>query len=197
MPELNAGYWNNRYEEHSTGWDLGVVSPPLKEYIDQLSDKSIRILIPGCGNAYEAAYLMEKGFTDITLIDISHILVSTLQNKFPSENYPAIRILSGDFFLLDNPYDLILEQTFFCALHPSMREEYAQKMKELLTENGKLTGVLFNRSFEGGPPFGGHEEEYRTLFEKYFSIDIMEPCYNSIAPRAGAELFISLSKKTV
>jgi methyl halide transferase len=187
MTQLNAGYWNNRYEEHSTGWDLGEISPPLKEFIDQLSDTSLRILIPGCGNAYEASYLLQKGFTDITLIDISTVLTEALRKKFPAEK---------NEFILDNSFDLILEQTFFCALHPSLREKYAQQMHSLLTNEGRLAGVLFNRAFEGGPPFGGHEEEYRTLFEKYFTIDVMEPCYNSIAPRAGAELFISLSKKT-
>jgi SAM-dependent methyltransferase len=139
---------------------------------------------------------LEKGFTDITLIDISTVLTEALQKQFPAEKQEFIRILTGDFFILDNPYDLILEQTFFCALDPSLREKYAQQMQSLLTKDGRLAGVLFNRSFEGGPPFGGKEEEYRDLFEKYFSIDIMEPCYNSIASRAGAELFISLCKKT-
>ncbi len=45
-------YWTNRYKIESTGWDIGYASTPLKEYIDQLSDKTIRILIPGAGNAY-------------------------------------------------------------------------------------------------------------------------------------------------
>ena len=45
-------YWSNRYEEDRTGWDIGYPSTPLKEYIDQLTDKTISILIPGAGNAY-------------------------------------------------------------------------------------------------------------------------------------------------
>ena len=47
------------------GWDLGEVSPPIKSYIDTLEDKNIRILIPGCGNTYEAEYLLEQGFTKL------------------------------------------------------------------------------------------------------------------------------------
>lgn len=43
---LSQEYWNNRYLQHQTGWDIGTVSTPLKEYIDQLSDKQISILIP-------------------------------------------------------------------------------------------------------------------------------------------------------
>ena len=55
-------YWDSRYETHETGWDIGEPSTPLKTYIDQLRDKSISVLIPGAGNAYEAAYLYENGF---------------------------------------------------------------------------------------------------------------------------------------
>jgi hypothetical protein len=62
-------------------------------------------------------------------------------------------------------------------------------MHQLLRAGGYLAGVLFNRSFDGGPPFGGTKEEYQKRFEKYFRIIKMEICYNSIPPRAGSELF--------
>ena len=52
--ELGETFWNNQYNANTTNWDLGEVSPPLKEYIDQLTNKNLRILIPGCGNTYEA-----------------------------------------------------------------------------------------------------------------------------------------------
>lgn len=194
MQNLDAQYWNNRYLEHTTGWDLGEVSPPLKAYIDQLEDKSIRILIPGCGNSYEASYLLEKGFTDITVIDLAPALTVSLQQKFPSEIYPALKIINGDFFELEDKFDLVLEQTFFCALDPSLRHPYAEKMHTVLEPGGKIAGVLFNREFEGGPPFGGNEKEYRNIFQKYFQINILAPCYNSIEPRTGSEVFIEFEK---
>ena len=90
---------------------------------------------------------------------------------------------------------MILEQTFFCAIDPALRERYVNKMHELLSENGFILGVLFNRQFEGGPPFGGSEEEYRGLFEPYFHFSIFDPCTNSATPRMGTELFVKLSKK--
>jgi 2-keto-3-deoxy-6-phosphogluconate aldolase len=68
---LDEQYWNNRYINNETGWDLRQVSPPLKAYFDQLENKNSSILIPGCGNAYEAIYLAEQGFTNITVIDIA------------------------------------------------------------------------------------------------------------------------------
>jgi len=196
MQHLDAKYWNNRYLEHTTGWDLGEVSPPLKAYIDQLEDKSIRILIPGCGNSYEASYLLEKGFTDITVIDLAPALTVSLQQKFPAEIYPTLKIINGDFFELDDKFDLVLEQTFFCALEPSLRQRYIEKMNTVLVPGGKIAGVLFNREFEGGPPFGGNEKEYRNIFQKYFQINILAQCYNSIEARSGSEVFIEFEKTT-
>jgi len=186
----DASYWNSRYLSNTTGWDIGVVSPPLKAYIDQLTDKSKTILIPGCGNCYEAAYLLEKGFKNVTIIDIAPALTENLKKKFPVEAYPNLNIITGDFFELDGQFDLVLEQTFFCALEPLQRKDYVKKMKSLLMPTGKLAGVLFNRSFDGGPPFGGNIEEYQSLFATNFVIRVMEPCYNSISPRASQELFI-------
>ena len=76
--KLNEAYWTQRYQNKETGWDLGEPSTPLKEYIEQLSDKSIKILIPGCGNAYEAHYLFEKGFKNVFVIDLSPIPLQNL-----------------------------------------------------------------------------------------------------------------------
>ena len=187
-------FWEERWTNQQTGWDLGEASAPVRAFADQLPDKTISILIPGCGNAYEAAYLLEKGFTDITLIDIAEQPVKHLRETLKPGSNQALRIIQGDFFEHEGSYDLILEQTFFCALDPSLREAYAKKMASLLRPGGMLAGVLFNRDFEGGPPFGGHIDEYRNLFAPYFQISILEPCYNSIAPRAGTEAFILLEK---
>lgn len=195
MKNLNDDYWSERYAANQTGWDLGTVSPPIKAYADQLTDKSLRILIPGCGNAYEAGYLLSENFENITLIDISEILVNNIKLKYSEyiEN-SKLNIVYGDFFEHTGQYDLIIEQTFFCALKPSLRMAYTKKMSELLAPNGRLVGVLFNREFVGGPPFGGSAEEYKTYFDSYFKFDTFELCRNSIPPRQGAELFINLRK---
>ena len=190
---LDQHYWEAQYKTNATGWDLGKVSPPIKEYIDTLENKNSSILIPGCGNSYEAEYLLSKGFTNITLIDIAPSLVKNLQEKF--KNNPNIKIVLGDFFEHEGQYDLILEQTFFCALPPELREKYVRKMYQLLSDKGKLVGLLFNKTFEGGPPFGGSKTEYELLFKQYFDFIKMDLCQNSIKPRANSELFIEFRKK--
>lgn len=191
--DLDENYWNERYISKTTAWDLDEVSPPLKAYIDQLSNKDLRILIPGCGNAHEAEYLLQKGFTNISLIDIAPDLIRELKSKFQSNR--NIKIIAGDFFKLKGEYDLILEQTFFCALNPELRKSYVEAMLNLLPSGGKVVGVLFDREFEQiGPPFGGTAAEYRKLFKKYFELKIFESCTNSFSKRAGTELFMVLKK---
>lgn len=188
------GYWNHRYLAGETGWDIGHISTPLKSYIDQLKDHSIKILIPGAGNAYEAEYLHENGFRDVTVVDIASVPLKKFRQRV--SEFPAENLIQTDFFDLDGKYDLILEQTFFCALQPELRKSYVKKMHELLNPGGKIVGLLFNIPLnEDHPPFGGDRTEYKTLFEPYFDIAIMEASHNSIPPRMGNELFIKLLRK--
>jgi SAM-dependent methyltransferase len=176
------------------GWDLGAPSTPLKEFIDTLEDKSMRILIPGCGNAYEAEYLHEQGFENVFVIDIAPLALEGFKERAP--HFPEDHLFCGDFFEHQGEYDLILEQTFFCALNPELRSKYAKKMHELLAPKGKLAGVMFCFELtEKGPPFGGSAEEYRGYFGDLFEISSMKPCENSIKPRLGNELWVELIKQ--
>lgn len=190
--KLNEAYWSQRYQNNETGWDVGSPSTPLKDYIDQIENKNIKILIPGCGNAYEAQYLFENGFKNVFVIDLSPIPLKNLKERVP--DFPDNQLLEGDFFELADQFDLILEQTMFCAIEPRLRMDYARKASELLVEGGKLVGVLFNREFEGGPPFGGTKEEYLGYFSTHFHNVYLETCYNSIKPRQNSELFMICEK---
>lgn len=189
---LDQDYWDAQYKSKTTGWDLGQIAPPIRSFIDSLPNKNYRILIPGCGNTYEAAYLLEKGFTNITVIDIAPTLVSLLQLKY--SNNPNISIILGDFFEHHGEYDVIIEQTFFCALPPFLRQKYVWKMHQLLAHNGKLAGLLFNRDFEVSPPFGGNKEEYLQLFKEAFYLDKLEIAQESVEPRKNSELFFEYKK---
>lgn len=192
MEDLSAEFWSKKYENQQTGWDLGAVSPPLKAYFDQLTDKNLKILIPGCGRGYEGIYLFENGFSQVHLADFSPLALDEVKNNCP--NFPSNNLHCTDFFALEGKFDLIIEQTLFCAIDPKLREKYVKKCADLLNARGKMVGLLFNREFESGPPFGGTQAEYMPLFEKYFSTVSMQPCYNSIAPRQDAELFFRVGK---
>ena len=194
MSNLNKEYWNNRYVTNDFGWDAGEVTLPLKTYIEQLDNKDLTILIPGAGNAYEAEFLFNKGFKKVTVLDFAEAPLQNIKKRVP--DFSLEQLIQQDFFEHQGQYDLILEQTFFCAIQPSLRQKYVQHMNQLLKPNGKLVGLLFNDVLnDDQPPFGGNKKEYEDLFSKEFHINIMEPCYNSIKPRQGRELFIMMQKK--
>lgn len=191
--KLDQEFWNQRWESNQTGWDIGYPSPVFSEYFQQV-DKNASILIPGCGNAYEAEFLLQEGFQHITLIDIAPKAVDNLREKF--QNHPQIEIICGDYFEHEGQYDYIIEQTFFCALPVEKRDDVVQKTSQLLNADGIWVGLLFNKDFgQPLPPFGGSREEYMKRFSPYFEILKMEDCYNSIPPRKGTELFFEAKKK--
>jgi hypothetical protein len=196
MSVLDAGYWNSRYLNNQTGWDLGEISTPIKIYIDQLQQKDLKILIPGAGNAHEAIYLLNNGFTNITVIDFAEKALQNLNSQLEGINPANFNLIQYDFFNHVGEYDLILEQTFFCAIQPELRADYVKHSRQLLSAEGKIVGLMFNKTFPfEGPPFSGCAEEYKRLFEDYFEIEIMDEAYNSVLARQGSELFVKLIKK--
>lgn len=194
LEKLDKKYWNSRHEKGDTPWHIGQISPPLKAYFDQLPDKNIEILIPGAGHSHEVKYLLSEGFRHVTVCDISPVAIEKMKEDL--QNYQAVKFITGDFFELKGKYDLIVEQTFFCALNPAFRKKYVIKMFDLLCEKGTLVGVLFASQFnKAGPPFGGDINEYNSLLSTKLHIHQMQMCYNSIPQRQGNELFIICKKE--
>ncbi len=191
---LNETYWDNRYKINDDRWDLGAVSTPIKSYFDQLEDKTLKILIPGGGNSHEAEYAYLNGFTNIFVVDLSKTALDNFKKRVP--NFPETQLLHQNFFDLKETFDIIIEQTFFCAINPKLRPNYVLQASKLLSSKGKIVGLLFNAPLNNDkPPFGGNTNEYNKHFTPYFSIDIMEPCYNSVESREDRELFVKFYLK--
>ena len=192
--QLTQSYWNDRYLNDEARWDIGHISTPLKDFIDTLEDKNIRILIPGAGRAHEAIYLHQNGFKNVFVCDWAAEAFVHLKAQTP--DFHKEKMLIGDFFELDIEVDLILEQTFFCAIDPALRPKYAEKTASILAENGMLAGLFFGVEFPRvGPPFGGTKADYLPIFEPYFDILEMDFAENSIKPRLGTELFFRMKVK--
>lgn len=194
MENLNAHFWEGKYSELKTGWDIGYISTPLKEYFDQLTNKELSILIPGAGNAYEAQYLHELGFSNVYIVDWAKAPLDNFKLRVPT--FPQEHIIQEDYFKLEGQFDIIVEQTFFCALNPDLRADYVKQSYHLLKPKGKLIGLYFNIPLNDKfPPFGGNKETYLKLFEPYFTFKTLEISHNSIEPRKGSELFVIMIKK--
>ena len=110
MEKLDRDYWTNRYKNNTAQWDIGNPSTPIVEYIDQLTNKELKILIPGCGNSYEAEYLFEKGFSNVFLIDLSPEPIERFKLRNPK--FPKNQLIVGDFFEHIGEYDLWVSRRY-------------------------------------------------------------------------------------
>lgn len=190
---LDKNYWTQRYENQQAQWDIGYASPALMAYMEN-KPLDAKVLIPGAGNAHEAEALWKNGFKNVFVLDLSEWPLKQLRERMPdiAEN----QFICGDFFEHTGTYDIILEQTFFCALDPNLRMAYVKKMTELLHPQGELAGLLFSSAMNSDkPPFGGSKLEYNALFEPYFNLLEMDNCLLSIPPRKDNELFFRMQKK--
>ncbi len=194
IEKFDQSYWDKRYIENDIPWDIGYAAPAIIDYLSKLDLTDKDILIPGGGNSYEALWLLENSSAFVTVIDLSPTLIDVLKERFLTFG-SRIRLIQGDFFDHFDTYDMIIEQTFFCAISPHLRSEYVRKMYALLKKEGTLCGLMFNVTFEKkGPPFGGNELEYQALFENHFENIRINKTALSIPPRKGNEVFIEISK---
>ncbi|HKB81766.1 MAG TPA: methyltransferase [Burkholderiales bacterium] len=177
-------FWESRYRDKVTPWDAGKVPAALQEYARNLSPGA-RVLIPGCGSAYEAAYLSDKGF-DVLAIDFSPAAVEAARKNLGG--FCAIE-RRADFFKFDfgRPSDVIYERAFLCALPRTKWRGYADRCAELLKPNGIIGGFFFLADTARGPPFGTSPAELDALLMRQFERVDDQPVTDSIEVFAGKE----------
>lgn len=161
-----------------------MVPAALREYLPRIR-KGARVLIPGCGSAYEAGYLAENGF-DVLAIDFSPAAVELAKRNVP--RFGAF-VRLADFFEFDygKPYDVVYERAFLCALPPRMWPQYAARTAQLLRPNGELAGLFFLKETETGPPFGTTPEALHALLDRYFELVEDKAVTDSIPVFQGSE----------
>ena len=187
--ELNNNYWDQRYQLDNTPWDLGSYSPSLIYLAERYAQVDSAILLPGAGLGHDLMELYRRGFHRTVALDWSAEVVDRLRQTDPK--LPVESVIHADFFQHAGCYDLILEQTFFCALHPSQRFDYINHMSTLIKPGGILAGVWFVFPLtDQGPPFGGQAAEYRQLLACKFDLLRFERCRFSVPERWGKEWLI-------
>ncbi|HET9023228.1 MAG TPA: methyltransferase domain-containing protein, partial [Burkholderiaceae bacterium] len=133
-------FWDERYRAGFTPWDARGVPPALTRFLG-ISRPGRRVLVPGCGSAYEAGHLHALGF-DVTAIDIAPEAVARARAVLGGE--VADRVLrQADFFALDGEFDWIYERALLCALPLRLWPDYATAAQRLLRPAGLLAGFFF------------------------------------------------------
>ncbi len=196
----DSGYtqkdWQGHYDSDDLKWDLGKPAPPFIEFWEQTPPAPGEAIVPGCGRGHEVVFLLERGFR-VTAVDYAAGAVERLRRSLDDKGLAA-DVLQHDFFELDAShdlrYDLMLEHTFFCAIHPSRRGQYVDTAARIVKPGGLLVALFYETGEEGGPPFNTPESEVRRHFSERFLIERLEKSLNSDERRKDKEWFALLRK---
>jgi SAM-dependent methyltransferase len=180
------GFWEQRFLDGRTPWDAGGVPRELLAYLAQ-PQASGRVLIPGCGAAYEVVAFHQAGHK-VVAIDFSQAALTAARATLGSL-YGEVACL-GDFFHHEfepQSFHLIYERAFLCSLPRRLWLRYVARVAELLKPGGLLIGFFYFDNKEEGPPFGLRKGGLGMLLNDHFTVEIDEPASNSAPIFAGRE----------
>ncbi|WP_434352537.1 methyltransferase [Psychrobacter sp. HD31] len=178
-------FWDLAYSKAKPRFDHGQVLPAVKRYFSQPDiDKSVNILIPGAGNAYEAEFLHQQGYKNVYVVDFAPTPIANFRHRVAS--FPYERVMKVDFFELaditpdfKHKFDYIIEKAFFCAITPDLRKKYVNTMYHLLKHKGVLFGIFVIEESASDqesylyPPYTCTFEDYKALFMSQFNIKVL------------------------
>ncbi|KAL5578610.1 hypothetical protein UlMin_011052 [Ulmus minor] len=189
------GGWEECWQQGLTPWDLGRPTPTLLHLHQNGSLPKGRALIPGCGTGYDVVAIADPQRYVVGL-DISDNAIHKaikLSSSHPNASY--FTFLKADFFTWHptDLFDFVFDYTFFSAIEPEMRSQWAQKMRDILKPDGELMTLMFPMSEHkhenvGGPPYivsvTDYEKELHPIGFKAISITDNEL---AVGPRKGRE----------
>jgi SAM-dependent methyltransferase len=186
-PRLDPGgaaFWDARYRESFVPWDAGRAPAALARFLDG-ERTTLRVLIPGCGSAYEALDFAMRGH-DVLAVDFSALALDRARAVLGDR---ANVLRQADFFAddLGAPFDLVYERAFLCALPRALWARWAARVAELMRPGGRLAGFFYFDDGERGPPFGLGSGEADALLAGAFDRIADAPVADSLPVFAGRE----------
>ncbi|MGB5192063.1 MAG: methyltransferase domain-containing protein [Polyangiales bacterium] len=172
--------WKQAWRSGRTPWDAGLSPPALLELIASDTVPAGRILVPGCGTGYDLATLARED-REVVGIDLSDDARAAFEATHP-ELPGSVHYLVTDFFSFDagSGFDFVWDYTFFCALDPDQRSDWADTMSRLLKPSGMLATLIF--PFEDpisdreGPPWPINTDLVRSFVANAFEeVEVREP----------------------
>ncbi|MEO7743260.1 MAG: methyltransferase domain-containing protein [Usitatibacter sp.] len=178
-------FWDLRYGARFAPWDAGRVPAQLRLFA-AAEPQMQRVLVPGCGSAWDVRFLAEQG-RDVLGIDFSDAALDVARTVLGPH---AHHVRQADFFapIAEAPFDAVYERAFLCALPRRLWRDWGTRVAQLLRPGGRLAGFFHFDGNERGPPFGLRgQEELDALLSPAFERIADEPVADSIAVFQGKE----------
>ncbi len=189
----DAPFWEMRYQARFTPWDAGQVPAALRDFVARAAPSG-RVLVPGCGSAWDVRFLAERG-CDVEGIDFS---AAAIEAARPVMGTHAGRVRRADFFgpEVRGPFSLVYERAFLCALPRRLWNDWAVRVAALLEPGGVLAGFFYFDEGDRGPPFPLHgQAELDGLLGALFVRTEDAPVADSISVFLGKERWQAWRKR--
>jgi len=189
-------FWRQRYREGHTPWDLGEPSPPVRRLAAHFPSGAT-VIVPGCGRGHEAVYLAERGH-EVAALDIADEAVQAVRDRAAARGV-TVHAVRADLFRLpgvfNERFDVWLEQTCFCAVHPDTWPDYEATAYRALKPGGLLAGVFMEVPGDDGPPWNVTPDTIRNVFgdERRWALEGLDEQPHNPA-RPGPEFTVRLRR---
>mmetsp|Transcript_24900 Transcript_24900/g.25119 ORF Transcript_24900/g.25119 Transcript_24900/m.25119 type:complete len:271 (+) Transcript_24900:283-1095(+) len=144
-PSQNYGqaeYWDERYErDESDPFDWLVEYADISELLSELIKKDDDILMTGCGNAPFSVDMHLAGYTNITNIDISSVVIGQQSDKYPQMKWLVMDVhnLSFENESISVILDKSLIDTVLCYSNSvEWTHRMIQELYRVLKPNGRF-----------------------------------------------------------
>eukprot|EP00127_Corallochytrium_limacisporum_P002698 Clim_evm7s136 gene=Clim_evmTU7s136 len=138
--------------KQGTKFDASGSSPALAAELKR-EDKPLkrgRAAVPGCGRGYDLAVLLRYGYESATGIEISKTAKAEAQKWLKTqEDLDPNRwcVKNTNWFEMNlkeiDKFDFIYDYTFFCAMYPEQRKDWAKAHADNLKQDGEIFLLVF------------------------------------------------------
>jgi thiopurine S-methyltransferase len=188
---VEADFWHERWEKNEIGFHRPAFNRHLMNHAHLLEMvPGAHVLVPLCGKSLDLLWLAAKGFR-VSGIEISERAVEDLfiENDldFKTRAIPGGRLYSHqnlsvycvDFFefdldLIPGP-DAVYDRASLVALPARMRPDYSKRLAAMMPPGCRslLVALDYPPAEMNGPPFAVPASEVRTLFDRWFEIEMI------------------------
>lgn len=176
MDMKRKNHWENVFStkgEKEVSWYQQKPETSLSFFTENIIPKDAKIIEVGGGDSYLVDNLLDLGYTDVTILDISENAIERLKNRL-GEKANKVKFIVSDVveFLPNVKYDIWHDRASF---HFLTSDEDIKKYKELVSNFISKDGFLFIGTFSENGPLkcsGLEITQYtKEKFEKVFSND--------------------------